>query len=44
MAKAKVREVKVTVDIRPGPSTPAQREAWDKFWQKVISKAQENWK
>lgn len=37
MPKAKVHEVKVTVDIRPGPASPAQLEAWDKFWQQVIS-------
>lgn len=26
----------VTIKIRTGPVTPAQKTAWRKFWQKVI--------
>jgi hypothetical protein len=31
------KEIKVAVDIRPGPVTPHQREAWRHFWQKLIA-------
>lgn len=30
-------EPKVTIDIKPGQATSAQLQAWDKFWQKVIT-------
>jgi len=30
---------KVRIDLRPGPTSPAQRQAWKLFWQKVITKA-----
>jgi hypothetical protein len=29
--------IKVTVDIRRGPASPAQKFAWKRFWQKLIS-------
>jgi hypothetical protein len=29
----------VTVNIVHGPVTPAQRQAWKKFWQKLIAEA-----
>ena len=29
-------EIKVIVNIRPGEATPAQRKAWDEFWERVI--------
>jgi len=30
-------ELRVTVDIRPGPVSPAQGQAWKRFWQKMIA-------
>lgn len=30
-------EVTVTLDIKYGPSTPAQQQAWKRFWQKLIA-------
>lgn len=35
-------EVKVKIDIRPGPASPAQKAVWGKFWQKLIAEAKEN--
>jgi len=32
-------EVKVKVNIRPGPVTPAMRHAWDIFWKRLIASA-----
>ena len=32
-------EVTLKVDIEPGPASPAQKAAWHKFWQKLISEA-----
>ena len=29
-------QVKIMVNIRPGPATPAQKAAWHNFWQKII--------
>ena len=29
--------LKLRVDIRPGPVSPAQKTAWRKFWQKLIA-------
>ena len=29
--------VKLTVDIPPGPASPAQKQAWKCFWQKLIA-------
>jgi hypothetical protein len=31
--------MKVTVDIQLGPVSPAQKQAWKRFWQKLISEA-----
>lgn len=31
------KNVKVSVDIHPGPATPAQKLAWRKLWQKLIA-------
>jgi len=28
---------KVTVNIRPGPMSPAQKQVWRRFWQKLIA-------
>ena len=33
------KQIKVTVNIAAGPVTPAQRQAWKKFWQKLIAEA-----
>ena len=33
------RIIKLTVDIRRGPVTPAQKTAWRKFWARLISEA-----
>jgi len=27
----------VVVDIKPGPASPAQKQAWKRFWRKLIS-------
>ena len=27
----------VVVNIQPGPASPAQRQAWKRFWQKLIA-------
>jgi hypothetical protein len=32
----------VKLTLRPGPVTPAQKTAWRKFWQKLISEAEAN--
>lgn len=32
-------EPKVTFSILSGPISPAQREAWRKFWSQIISQA-----
>jgi len=32
-------EIKITTDIRLGPASLAQKTAWRKFWQKLISEA-----
>ena len=32
-------EVKVTMRIAPGPVSPAQKQAWRRFWQKLITEA-----
>jgi hypothetical protein len=29
--------IKVVVDIKPGPASPAQKQAWKRFWGKLIS-------
>jgi hypothetical protein len=36
MSGSKKQECKVTVNIQPGPASPAQNAAWCKFWQRVI--------
>ena len=30
-------EIRVKIDIRPGPASPAQKVAWRRFWQKLIA-------
>ena len=32
-------KAKVTLNVRPGPASPAQKAAWGKFWAKVINEA-----
>jgi len=29
----------VMVNIQPGPTSPAQKQAWKRFWQKLIAEA-----
>lgn len=32
---------KAAIDIRPGPVSPAQKRAWDRFWRRLITEAQQ---
>lgn len=32
-------ELEVKVDIQPGESSPAQKKAWLRFWQKMTAEA-----
>jgi hypothetical protein len=32
-------QVKLTVNIQPGPASPAQKQAFKRFWQKLIAEA-----
>lgn len=34
-------EIKVKVDIRPGPASPAARCAWARFWRQLAAKARD---
>ena len=36
---AEKEKIKVTVDIRSGPATPATRAQWHKAWRKLVSEA-----
>jgi hypothetical protein len=29
--------IKVVLDIKPGPASPAQRAAWKRLWDKLLS-------
>jgi hypothetical protein len=31
------KSVKVVVDIRPGPASAAQMQAWTRFWKKLVA-------
>jgi len=31
------KSVSVTVDIEPGPTSPGQKQAWARFWRRVIT-------
>jgi len=33
------QQIRVTIDIRKGPVSPAQQRAWNRFWVKIISDA-----
>ena len=38
MMKSDIRtQLRIKVNIRPGPVSPVQKTAWRKFWQKLIS-------
>lgn len=37
MKANKETEIKIKVDIKPGPVSPAQKTAWRKFWQSLIA-------
>ena len=32
-------EIKVKVDVRPGPALLSQKASWARFWSKVLSEA-----
>lgn len=34
-------EIKLLASIRPGPTSPAQKQAWKRFWTKLVSQLQE---
>jgi len=34
---SKKTPVKVVLDIKPGPVSPAQRAAWKRLWDKLLS-------
>ncbi len=36
LTKSASTSVRVTVDIQPGTGSPAQKQAWNRFWQKII--------
>jgi hypothetical protein len=33
-----MKDERIKVEIRPGPGTPAQKRAWDSFWQRLLVK------
>jgi len=33
----KKQQIRVTIDIKKEPVSPAQQRAWDRFWAKIIS-------
>jgi hypothetical protein len=35
-------EIKITVNIQPGPVTPAQKRTWDKVWQRLIAEVKQS--
>ena len=37
MPKSDSTQPRVIVNIRPGEMSPAQKQAWRKFWQKLIT-------
>ncbi len=37
MNGTKGTDIKVKVNIQPGPVSPAQKQAWERFWQKLIT-------
>ena len=41
VSKSTKTAIKLTVDIRPRPASPAQKQAWRRFWQKIISGVKE---
>jgi hypothetical protein len=36
------KPVKITVDIRPGLASPAQKRAWDGVWRRLIVEAKQS--
>lgn len=40
LPKTAIKPIKVSVDIRAGPASLAQKAAWRKFWKKLIAEAQ----
>jgi hypothetical protein len=39
MTERAQKPITISVKIQPGPATPAQREQWRHFWQKMIAEA-----
>lgn len=39
MPKTADKTIKVTMNILPGPVSPAQKQAFKRFWQKLIAEA-----
>ena len=37
-----LRLTTITINIQPGPASPAQKQTWKRFWQKIISKVKAN--
>jgi hypothetical protein len=35
----KTTEIKVKLNIHPGPVSPTQKHAWNKFWAKLFGEA-----
>ncbi|MBU2535415.1 MAG: hypothetical protein KKD83_04515 [Chloroflexi bacterium] len=33
--------IKVTVDIRPGPASPAKQAQWRRVWRKLVTEAKQ---
>jgi len=33
--------VRVTINLAPGPTSPAQKQAWRKFWEKLIAEVKQ---
>ena len=36
--------IEIKVEIQPGPSSPAQKQAWNRFWVKLITQVKEEMK
>jgi hypothetical protein len=39
LSMTKTKEIKVTINIKPGKATPAQLKAWRAFWRRLLIKA-----
>lgn len=41
-AVRKAGAVKLTIHIRPGPASVTQKQAWKRFWQKLIAEVKDD--